>query len=230
MCRFAVYLSDTLCYVSIDNYVSGVISLNKYFSHDVSFIRQDFVFYTTMKGLRRMLGDPEPTRITLTLEHLINMSMSVNHLSFNERTIWTCIVTSFRSLLRKCNLVPDNTKLQGHYLRRKSFRFMPWGVLLSISSSKTIQFGQRTHLVPLTYAPGSPLCAASLIKRHFSEAPASSPDSPAFLLRSSGLLTPLTYPVLLKYLKRLLCVVGMDLPGSGVHSLRRPSYIRAGFH
>ena len=221
MCRFAVYLSDTLCYVSIDNYVSGVISLNKYFAYDVSHIRLDFVFSTTMKGLRRLLGDPEPRRITLTLENLLNMSLSVDWLNMNEVSMWTCVVLSFRSLLRKCNLVPDNLKLEGHFLRRKSLRFMPWGVLLHISSSKTVQYGQRTHLVPITYAPGSPMCATSLLKKHFDAFPAATPDSPVFMLKQGAKQVPLTYPVLMKYLKRLLKAVNMDLPGSGVHSLRR---------
>jgi hypothetical protein len=221
MCRFAVYLSDTLCYVSIDNYVSGVISLNRYFGYDVSHIRPDFVFSTTMKGLRRMLGDPAPTRITLTLENLLNMSLSIDWLSVNERSVWACIATSFRSLLRKCNLVPDNLKLEGHYMRRKSLRFMPWGVLLKISSSKTIQYGQRLHLIPLTYAPGSPLCATSLLKQHFIDMPAESPDTPVFLLSRGGSSVPLTYPVLITYLKRLLRTINMDVPGAGVHSLRR---------
>ena len=221
MCRFVMYLSETLCYVSIDNYVSGVISLNSYFGYDVGFIRGDFTFSTTMKGLRRMLGDPEPSRVTLTLSDLMNMSLSTNWLDVNERCMWACVVTSFRTLLRKCNLVPDNLKLEGHFLRRKSLRFHPWGVLFSVSSSKTIQYGQRTHLIPVTYTTGSPLCAVSLLKKHFEDVPSNRPDDPVFMLRKGTAVVPLTYPVLMKYLKRLLKCVQLDLPGSGVHSLRR---------
>ena len=221
MCSFIVYLSDTLAYVTIDNYVSGVIMLNKYFGYDVSFIRLDFVFSTTLKGLRRLLGDPEPRRVTLTLENLLNMSMSVDWLEVNERCMWTCIVMSFRSLLRKCNLVPDNFKLEGHFLRRSSLTFYKWGVLLRVSSSKTVQYGQRTHLIPLTYAKGSMLCAASLLSKHFNDCPSLTVDSPVFLLKCSGKTVPLTYPVLLKYLKRLLRCVNLDVLGAGCHSLRR---------
>ena len=199
MCKFIIFLSDSLCYVSIDNYVSGVISLNKYFGYDISDIRLDFIFSTTLKGLRRLLGDPVPTRVTLTLENLLNMFMSVDCLSVNERCMWACIATSFRSLLRKCNLVPNTLKLEGHFLRRKSLTFKHWGVLLRISSSKTIQYGQRLHLVPLTYAIGSPLCAATLLRDHFNDCPAVSPDSPVFMLKVAGSLVPLTYPVLNKY-------------------------------
>ena len=221
MCSFIVYLSEKLAYVTIDNYVSGVLMLNKYFGYDVSYIRLDFVFSTTLKGLRRLLGDPEPRRITLSLENLLNMSLSVDCLNVNERCMWSCIVTSFRSLLRKCNLVPDNLKLEGHFLRRSSLTFSSWGVLLKVSSSKTIQYGQRTHLIPLTYARGSPLCAPTLLSRHFNDCPSVTADSPVFMLKYAGRYVPLTYPVLLKYLKKLLKCVHLDVLGAGCHSLRR---------
>ena len=222
MCRFIVYLSDTLAFVTIDNYVSGVISLNKYFGYEVAYIRRNFMFSTTLSGIRRMLGDPAPVRLTLTLPNLLNMYYSVNLLDVNERAIWACIVTSFRSLLRKCNLVPSSqSDKAGHCLRRSAVQFMPWGVLLKVSSSKTIQYGQRTHLVPITVTPGSPLCAATCLAKHFCDVPSVSRDPPAFLLRRGDLTVPLTYSILLKYLKRLLAAVGLDVPGAGPHSLRR---------
>ena len=220
MCRYAVYLSDEVAFSTIDNYVSGVIRLNNYFGYDVEHIRQDFNFITTMNGLRRIMGDPEPVRVTLSVQDLMSMFLSVDLLDHDERVMWACIVTSFRSLLRKSNLVPDNDRLDGHFLRRGAVEFYSWGMMLSISSSKTIQYGQRVHLVPVTYTPGSPLCAATLLWRHFSENPAHG-GSPAFLLRAGKLTIPLTYSVLLKYLKKLIASVGVPTHRAGVHSLRR---------
>ena len=111
--------------------------------------------------------------MTLSLGNLMSMFFSVDLMDYNERVIWTCVVTSFRSLLRKSNLVPESlTKLDGHYLRRGVVTFHPWGVMIRVSSSKTIQYGQRTHLVPVAYASGSPMCAATLLWRHFKESPA----------------------------------------------------------
>ena len=143
-------------------------------------------FSTTMKGLRRLLGDPEPRRITLTLENLLNMSLSMDWLNMNEFSMWTCVVLSFRSLLRKCNLVPDNLKLEGHFLRRKSLRFMPWGVLLHISSSKTVQYWQRIHLVPITYAPGITFVHRQLIKETFQWIPGCYPRLTGFYVETEG--------------------------------------------
>jgi len=221
MSRYIMFLSDCLKFSTIDNYVSGVISLNSYFGYDIQHIRRDFAFSAALRGLRRMLGDPTPIRVTVTVTDLLNMYSLVNFKDYNECVMWCCLVTSFRSLLRKSNLVPTSSNdTTGHYMRRGSVKFYPWGMMLRISSSKTIQFGQREHLVPITYTADSPLCAASLMKRHLSDAPAG-PDSPLFLVRRGSRLVPLSYPPLLKFLKRLIVGIGMNPERAGVHSMRR---------
>ena len=60
MCRYAVELSSTLRYSTIQNYISGVLSLNRYFGHDAKGVRSDYEFIMTMAGIRRVLGDPNP--------------------------------------------------------------------------------------------------------------------------------------------------------------------------
>lgn len=221
MSRYIMFLSDCLRYRTIDNYVSGVISLNLYFGYDVQYIRQNFAFNATLHGLRRILGDPVPIRITLSVDDLLRMCDYVNVDDYNECVMWACLVTSFRSLLRKSNLVPSTAReSEGHFLRRDAFTFYTWGVMLRVSSSKTIQYGQRVHLVPITFTPGSPLCAASLLQRHFAETRAH-PDSPAFLIYKGGKLVQLSYPVLLKFVKRLIKSIGVNPDRAGVHSLRR---------
>ena len=221
MSRYIMFLSDCLRYRTIDNYVSGVISLNLYFGYDVRYIRQDFAFNSTLHGLRRILGDPVPIRITLSVDELLIMYSYVNLEDFNECVMWSCLVTSFRSLLRKSNLVPGTAReTEGHFLRRDAFTFHTWGVMLRVSSSKTIQYCQKVHLVPIAFTPGSPLCAASLLQRHFAETRAR-PDSPAFLIYKGGKLVQLSYPVLLKFVKKLIKSIGVNPDRAGVHSLRR---------
>ena len=219
--RYAMYLSDCLKFRTIDNYISAVISLNRYFGHDIRGIRDDFYFSTTLLGLKRILGDPTPIRVTLSISDLFNMYRAVDTSDSNQCVMWSCLALSFRSLLRKSNLIPDTgSNPTGHYLRRKSVSFHDWGIMLRISSSKTIQHGQREHLVPITLTPGSPLCAATLVRLHWSDAPAS-PDSPAFLVTKGGSRTPLTYPALLKFTKKLIKSAGVNPERAGIHSLRR---------
>ena len=213
---------DTLKYVSIQNYVSAVLSLNLYYGHDIRSIRSEFEFCMTMSGVRRTLGDPEPHRPTLTIQQLLLMSSYVNLQDPNEVCMWAAIVTGFRTLLRKSNLVPDTlTSASGHYLRRGAVDFADWGMTIQVSSSKTIQYAQRVHSIPVTCAVGSPLCAVTLLKAHFRSTPQRGVDSPAFMIWKSSGLVPLTYSALLKFLKALLKKAGLNSENVGLHSLRR---------
>ena len=222
MCRYIVHLCESVKYRTIQNYVSGVLSLNSFFGHDVKFIRSDFNFIMTMAGIRRVLGDPEPVRPTLTLAELLTMYGNVDQTSQSERCMWACVALSFRSLLRKSNLVPDSgSKLDGHYLRRGAISFTSWGLELLISSSKTIQYGQRTHKIPITAAEGSPLCAATLVQQHLRDTGVDDPGAPAFLIKKGDKYVPLTYGKLLAFLKTLLTRSGISSDRTGMHSLRR---------
>ena len=98
MSRYSVFLSDCLKYSTIDNYVSGVISLNMYFGYDIRCIRQDFAFHSALLGLRRILGDPVAIRVTLTVEDLLKMYDCVNTGDYNECVMWACLVTIKLSL------------------------------------------------------------------------------------------------------------------------------------
>lgn len=221
MCRYAVHLSRSLRYSTIQNYISAVISLNNYFNYDVLYIRSEFTFAMTMSGIRRALGDPEPHRPTLFLEDLHSMFSKVDLASTNELTMWACITLAFRGLLRKSNLVPDSDALKGHYLRRGAVVITNWGMEVKVSSSKTIQYCQKTHRVPITTAQGSPVCAVTWVRKHFADVPSSDPDSPAFMLVGSGSPKPLTYSKLLSFLKTLLARADLESTRVGCHSLRR---------
>ena len=175
----------------------------------------------TLSGIRRALGDPEPHRPTLLLSDLHAMYLKVDLSSPDELCMWACITLAFRGLLRKSNLVPDSAKLQGHFLRRASVLTYEWGLEIQISSSKTIQYAQKTHRVPITLARGSPLCAVTWVRKHFSDVPHPDPDCPAFMLTGAGSPKPLTYSKLLGYLKTLLLRANLESDRVGCHSLRR---------
>ena len=225
MCRYVVYLSSELRFVTIDNYVSGVISLNHYYGYDVSAIRQDFAFKTTLAGVRRVLGDPTPERPTLSVGNLMDMFQCIVLSNNNHIVMWTCIVVAFRALLRKCNLVPntvsESSSDSSHFLRRGAVTFHEWGMLICISSSKTIQHGQRQHKIPVTFSKGSPLCAATLLKRHMDAHSDLPVDAPVFMVDKSTGRGPLLYPALLKFLKFLLKAVKIGAQRSGMHSMHR---------
>ena len=222
LCRYVVDLSGSVKYRTIQNYVSGVISLNNYFGHDVKYIRSEFDFITTMAGIRRVLGDPTPVRPSFTINDLESMYKFVDLNSADDRCMWACLALSFRSLLRKSNLVPDSVANPiGHFIRRGALSFTEWGMEISVSSSKTVQYGQKVFKVPVTLARGSSLCAASLVLAHCREFPSTDPMSPVFVIRKGVRIVPLTYSVLLAFLKKLMRKARIDKDRAGMHSMRR---------
>ena len=86
----------------------------------------------------------------------MDKSQSINYV------IWTVIVVSFRSLLRKSNLVPSDYKGFKHVLCRRDVTFHDWGLLLSVRSTKTLQHKQYVLETPLYYVNDQVLCGASL--------------------------------------------------------------------
>ena len=219
ICRYIVFLSDTLKYVSVINYISAVSLLHKLYGYDRSFM-DDYKVKFTLAGLRRVLGDDPPSRPTLHIQDLLAMYRHVQLQDRSERTLWACIFLGFRSLLRKSNLVMSSNT-DHHVIRRSAVKFFPWGMLLTISSTKTIQYGQRVITIPITYAHGSPICAVQWVQRHILDFPSQDPDSPLFLLPRNAASVPMTYSVLLTYLKRLLQRSGRNSEQFGLHSLRR---------
>ena len=219
ICRFIVYLSDTLKYVSIMNYVSAICSLHKLFGYSPLF-RTDFMVQFTLSGLRRYLSDPPPNRPTLLVEQLLCMYSHVDLCNLNERAMWACVVFSFRTLLRKCNLVVSNAS-DIHVIRRQAIIFYPWGMLVRVSSSKTVQYGQRVLEVPVTCSPSSPLCAVLWVKQHLIDFPSLDTNSNFFKLLIDGQQRDMSYSRLLGFLKMLLRKSGVDPSNVGLHSLRR---------
>ena len=70
ICRYIVFLSESLKYVSIVNYISAVVVLHKLLGYEHTF-RSDYIVKFTFMGLRRFLGDPAPNRPTLLVSQLL---------------------------------------------------------------------------------------------------------------------------------------------------------------
>ena len=218
VCRFLVYLAPKLKYSSINNYLSGLICLHKMFGYDQDF-RLDFRVIFTLQGLKRVLGDTTCRKSPILPADLIRMHKLVDiHLDL-DLAIWSCVILSFRTLLRKSNLLPSpNT--EAHCVKRNDITFTDWGFLVRINSSKTIQFKQRQLEIPVVSAPGSPLCAVSLLRAHLTNTASAGNDCPLFMIKRGDGLVPLDYPTALARLKSWASVVCPE-KDVGFHSLRR---------
>ena len=94
------------------------------------------------------------------------------------------------------------------------------GLLIRFRWSKTNQFGKRRHLVPVCAIPGSVLCPVAAYRQMLRLCPGGDMD-PAFLLKVSGKVQPVSYSLLQAMIKRGVSRLGLDPNMFSSHSLRR---------
>ena len=93
---------------------------------------------------------------------------------------WAVCLVSFYGMLHKHHLLPGSchTFHPSQQLVRSDFQIFPWGALVTIWWSKTIQFREQVVQILLPLIPDSPLCPVIAIQRAFSFVPKVPPPTP----------------------------------------------------
>ena len=196
--RFLVHLSHSCKYSTIENYLSAIISLHKYYGYVPEF-RDSFYITMILRGLKRKLGTMKDQMQPYTIEQLRLMHSTMDVTSPMEETLWTIVITSFRSLLRKSNLVPTANTDSPHVLLRQDVTLHSWGAMLRVRSSKTVQHKQYVLELPIYYVSDKVFCAASAIRKHILYFPA--PDtSPLFKKKGPQGFSPVMYQDVLSFI------------------------------
>ena len=163
--RFLVWQSKSSKFSTCNNYLSAINILHKFYGHDVDY-RQSFLIKLVLKGLKSVLGDQTVQKHPFTVNELLDMYKSLDFQSEDELIYWTVITLSFRSLLRKSNLVPTSPNDCVHVLRRGDVTIHPWGVSLHVHSTKTLKHSDQGLTIPIYYVRNPALCAASAVVYH----------------------------------------------------------------
>ena len=133
------------------------------------------------------------------------------------------MLIGFYTFFRKSNLVPKsvNDFDPAKNLSRGDIIIRPWGLVICVRWSKTIQFRERQLLIPvMRLTQGHPLCPVKAYERHISLFPAT-PNSPAFLRSSSGHASPITHNEFTAMLRKALGHAGFPASKFSGHSFRR---------
>ena len=130
---YITYLARTCCYVTIQNYVSGIWALHDYwgFKHPDP---ATFIIRATLKGAKRLLGCESKQATPLSPKDLKKLYAALNMSNFEDYQLWCAIVLAYRCLLRVSHVT-----LSPHSLRAQDLVFNKDGMDVSIRSSKTIQ-------------------------------------------------------------------------------------------
>lgn len=140
-----------------------------------------------------------------------------------DATFWAACLVAFYSFFRKANLLPQSKEKFDDrlHLRRNDFSLFTWGAVMTVRWNKTIQFRQRTLLIPLPRVHSSPLCPLTALLHAFHHTRNADPYGPAFTYSEGSMLLPLTYNKFQSKLKMTLRSAGIDTDKYSGHSFRR---------
>lgn len=213
--RFMLFKAKSVKFVTINNYLSAIVSLHRYYGFKAGF-RESYFIKTVLEGLKSILGMEVNQKVALSVDDLLAMHNHVHSGWGKNRIMWYALVVSFKTMLRKSNLLPEKGAENNHLVVRRDVEKTEQGYNINVYSSKTLKYRKRVLKIPLVEALGSPLCGVNALAACLQREPAQS-DSPIFMFKG----TPIYYADVLKYLKTLVSMIGGNPEDVGLHSLRR---------
>lgn len=220
VCRFLIHIASTCAYNTCNNYLSAIVVLHRFMGFSGSF-REVYVVQLVLKGLARILGKNVSQKIGLSPDQFVSMYNNLSLSDVNNITMWSAVMLSFRSLLRKSNIVQTNLKDCGSVIQRSDVISNENGLILNVRRTKTLQSKEYVLQIPINYVDSPIFCAVSMLDTHFARTRHIT-DGPLFWkLDKSGTWRPLLYKDLLSFLKTCVQSIGLDPGEVGLHSLRR---------
>lgn len=216
LARYLVKLSSVCKYTTINNHLSAISVLHKFYGYEAGF-RDSFLIKMVLSGIKSKYGTAVASKSILTVNQLRLMYSLLPKLEINE-TFWTAILFSFHTLLRKSNIVPSTNST--HTLCRSDITFILKGMVVSVGSAKNLRYKERKLNIPVFFVQDPSMCVVSKLLRHFVLYPAGN-DSPLFFKRLHGRIVPVTYQDLLMFIKSCVARIGLNPADVGMHSLRR---------
>lgn len=127
---------------TLNNYLSAIISLHRYYGFDASY-RDSYFIKTVLAGLKSILGTEANQKAALTLHNLLQMETQVGKNWSKHRIMWHAIVVSFRTMLRKSNLLSEKGADNDHLVLRRDVHRTEQGFIFNVYSSKTLKYRKR---------------------------------------------------------------------------------------
>lgn len=190
---------------------------------DVSFDALDsFRVTCVLRGLKRVLGTGQHKKLPITPAILTKLYQFMDFSIPAHATLWAMFLIAFFTFLRKSNLTlksvacfnPDTDLTRADIIVRDNF------LILQIKKSKTVQFNEHVHLLPVVCIPNSVLCPVSAYHHMLDLVPATS-SSPAFVYPTKKGLMPVTHSFFVTSLRKFLGLAGLQPDLYSGHSFRR---------
>lgn len=222
LCRFVAFLTFTLTsYNSVTNYLGGVRKLctlarlpqpvcTGYLDH-------------VLRGVKRLLARPVEQADPMTPQLLQKIAALVDTTNLKQVVIFTAMVVGFFLFLRSANLTCA-TQFSSFdpeiHITRGDIRMGELVALIELRFTKTIQFKERSLLMPILQVLNPAICPLAWLKYMLSMVPAPA-QAPAFCFPTKQGLAALTYAQLSEQMKKWAGAVGHNPEKISPYSLRR---------
>ena len=224
LCQYAAFLARSLSANSIPSYLNIISLLHKEFNLPNP-LSHNWPLQSLLTGIKRVKGQPPSQKLPITPDLLLHIQTMLNFRSSFDASFWAICLVSFFGMLRKSHLLASSAQQfdPAKQLLTSDLELLPWGALITLRWSKTIQFRERVVQLPLPLIPNSPLCPIVAIQRALSFTVNAPSPSPAFMWFDPSSLSHkiFTYSLFLKRLRRVLDALGLPFRDYACHSFRR---------
>lgn len=149
------------------------------------------------------------------------MFHKIDFADVNNITKWAAIIMSFRTLLRKSNLVQSTYKESQAVVKRSDICYNESGIILKVRRTKTLQNKEYVLEIPVCQLDSEVFCVVSMLHTHLART-RHIQDGPLYwVIDKKNQWKPLLYRDLLSFLKRSVQSIGLNPDEVGLHSLRR---------
>ncbi len=222
ICRYVAMLARTLKFSSVKQYLNIIRLLHLEWNLENP-LADNFRLSSVLKGIRRQLGNTVTRKLPILPQQLKVILSHLNVRDPVDGSIWGACLIMFYGLLRRSNVLVTGSRSfdPAKHLRRRDVTFHPWGALISIRWSKTLQFKDRALSITLPRLKNHPLCPVQALYNTFEQTSTAPLDGPALMIHSKHGLVPLTVNCFAARIHSCLQLGGLDPSPFGTHSFRR---------
>ena len=222
ICRYVAYLSKTLKYSSIRQYLNIIRIMHLEWDLPNP-ILDNFHINSVLRGARRSLGDVPNRKLPITPDILKVILSKLDISTPSDANMWAVCLILFFGLLRKGSVLPQTNGclVSDKVLTRGNVIFYPWGMKINVCHTKTIQFKERSLDIPFPLCKGSLLCPVQATLHAFSLTPNVPNTHPAFCIKMGTRWLSTTGSQFAHRLKQCLSCFGKKASMYSGHSFRR---------
>ena len=226
LCCYIEYLTSFLSSPqTIRNYVSGVRTWHLRIAGHSAALDSPQV-KDMFRAIDRTLRHVPDRKLPITQDILATLVHSTPVLGTLAPAMKVALLFGYYGFLRQSNIAPRAPHLFSprQDTCRGDVLFAPPGLVLVLRWTKTLQRGDRAHMVPLPARPGHPLCPRAAYQQLLQHTPTISPNHPLLQVPAAA-SAPLarrcvTSSQLTAALKILLRSAGLPRSSYTLHSLR----------